>query len=63
MGQKVKRVTVIGAGHGGKAMAAEMASRGLNVTLYNRSSLRIEIIQMRGGIQLKTEDGLSLIHI
>jgi opine dehydrogenase len=50
-------VTVIGAGNGGKAMAAEMASRGFQVTLFNRSYERIEVIDMRGGIELKTEVG------
>ncbi len=51
-----QKITVIGAGHGGKAMAAEMASRGLPVTLFNRTPSRIEVIKMRGGIELHTED-------
>ncbi len=51
------KVTVIGAGHGGKAMAADLANRGHQVTLYNRTYSKIEVIDMRGGIQLKTEDG------
>jgi opine dehydrogenase len=51
------KITVIGAGHGGKAMAAEMASRGFDVTLYNRTYSNIEVIDMRGGIELVTEDG------
>lgn len=56
MNQQAIRVTVIGAGHGGKAMAAEMASRGHQVTLYNRSYDKIEVIGVRGGIELQTED-------
>ncbi len=49
-------ITVIGAGHGGKAMAAELASRGFPVTLYNRTYAHIETIALRGGIELMTED-------
>lgn len=60
MAKKIERITVIGAGHGGKAMAAEMASRGFLVTLYNRTFANIEVIALRGGIQLKTEDGRDL---
>lgn len=51
------KVTVIGAGHGGKAMAAEIASRGFPVKLYNRTYSHIEMIALRGGIELQTEDG------
>lgn len=50
-------ITVIGAGHGGKAMAAEMAARGFKVTLYNRTYQNVEVIAMRRGIELITEDG------
>ncbi|HOT91464.1 MAG TPA: NAD/NADP octopine/nopaline dehydrogenase family protein [Anaerolineae bacterium] len=58
---KVTRVAVLGAGHGGKAMAAEMASRGFEVTLYNRTYARIEGVEMRGAIELETEDGRNII--
>lgn len=51
------RITVIGAGHGGKAMSAELASRGFAVTLYNRTYANIEVIATRGGLELITEDG------
>ena len=50
-------ITVIGAGHGGKAMSAEMAARGFPVTLYNRTFEHIEVIKLRGGIELITEEG------
>lgn len=53
-------ITVIGAGHGGKAMAAEMATRGFQVTLYNRTFANVEVIKLRGGIELITEDGREL---
>lgn len=57
MDRQLKNITVIGAGHGGKSMAAEMASRGFAVTLYNRTADHIEVIEMRGGINLRTEEG------
>ena len=47
MNQESLRITVIGAGHGGQAMAAEMAARGFAVTLYNRTYERIEVVDLR----------------
>lgn len=49
--------TVIGAGHGGKAMAAHLALMGFPVTLYNRTPDHIMAIQQRGGIELESYDG------
>ncbi len=46
------RYTVIGAGHGGKAMAAHLALMGFAVTLYNRSPEHVAAIKTRGGITL-----------
>jgi opine dehydrogenase len=51
------QITVIGAGHGGKAMTADLAARGFGVRLFNRSQKNIEEIAMRGGIELTLEDG------
>jgi len=51
------RYTVIGAGHGGKAMAADLAARGFAVSLYNRTPERINEIALRGEIELEYEDG------
>jgi opine dehydrogenase len=48
---------VLGAGHGGKAMAADLAVRGFPVHLFNRTFERVEAIKARGGIELETEDG------
>jgi len=48
--------TVIGAGHGGKAMAAHLALMGFKVTLYNRTFSHVEIIHKRGGIDLESYD-------
>jgi len=50
------RYTVIGAGNGGKAMAAHLAIMGFEVTLYNRTFENIAAIQARGGITLESED-------
>ena len=49
------RYLVIGAGHGGKAMAAHLAVMGYEVTLYNRSPDKIAAIETRGGIMLESE--------
>jgi opine dehydrogenase len=49
--------TVIGAGHGGKAMAAHLALMGFPVTLYNRTAENIAAIRARGGIELESYDG------
>jgi len=57
MTQDTLHITVIGAGHGGKSMAAEMAMRGFPVTLYNRTEANIEAIRLRQGIEITTEDG------
>ncbi len=51
------RIAVIGAGHGGKAMAADLAARGFAVRLYNRTYKNIEAIIARGGLEVTLEDG------
>lgn len=52
-----KKFTVIGAGNGGKAMSAHLAIMGQDVTLYNRSFIHIEVIALRGGIDLESPPG------
>lgn len=54
---KSTHYTVIGAGHGGKAMAAHLALMGYPVTLYNRTFDRISAIKQRKGIELESYDG------
>jgi opine dehydrogenase len=49
---------VLGAGHGGKALAADLSGRGFEVRLFNRTFEHVQTIKMRGGIELETEDGL-----
>jgi len=56
---KPMKYTVIGAGNGGKAMAAHMALMGKEVTLYNRTYANIEVIAERGGIDLDNPGGLD----
>jgi opine dehydrogenase len=55
--QEMLQITIIGAGHGGKAMAADLAIRGFAVRLYNRTYHNIEVIAARHGIELTLEDG------
>jgi opine dehydrogenase len=54
---KATRYTVIGAGHGGKAMAAHLALMDFHVTLYNRTSAHVTAIGARGGIDVESYDG------
>ena len=56
MSKEIK-YTVIGAGHGGKAMAAHLALIGFPVTLYNRTPENVAVIKARGGIELGSYDG------
>jgi len=49
--------TVIGAGHGGKAMAAHLALMGFPVTLYNRTPENVAAIKARSGIELGSYEG------
>jgi opine dehydrogenase len=58
--------TIIGAGHGGKAMAAHLALMGFRVTLFNRTFEHIEVIKKRGGIELESDEegahGFGRLH-
>lgn len=56
MTNKIK-FTIIGAGNGGKAMAAHLAIRGYPVALYNRTFEHIAMIERRGGIELDSYEG------
>lgn len=46
---------VLGAGHGGMAMAAHLAITGCKVNLFNRTEERIRPVQARGGIDVTGE--------
>jgi opine dehydrogenase len=51
------RYTIVGAGHGGKAMAAHLALLGFPVTLFNRTPENVMAIKKRGGIELESGEG------
>lgn len=51
------RFTVIGAGHGGKAMAAHLGLMGFQTNLYNRTMEHIAAIKELGGIDLVGYEG------
>ena len=55
--KKSPRYLVIGAGHGGKAMAAHLALMDFPVTLYNRTADHVAAIKIRGGIELESYEG------
>ena len=52
MSNEKPRFCVMGAGHGGTAMAAHLALKGFQVNLYNRSEERLIPIKERGNIEL-----------
>lgn len=52
-----EKFTVLGAGHGGKGMAAHLALMGADVALWNRTFDHIAVIKKRGGIELDGPEG------
>ena len=54
---KETRFAVIGAGHGGKAMAGHLALMGHRVALYNRTADNVAAIKRRGGIEIESYAG------
>jgi opine dehydrogenase len=57
---KKPKFCVLGAGHGGTAMAAHLAHMGFAVSIFNRSQERITPIQLTGGIELLSAADESL---
>jgi opine dehydrogenase len=51
------KITVVGAGHGGKAMAAHLALMDFPTALYNRTPDHIAAIKELGGVYLESYDG------
>ena len=51
--RKGPRFAVLGAGHGGLAMAGHLARMGFPVNLWNRSEARVEHLRLRGAIELE----------
>lgn len=55
---------VLGAGHGGMAMAGHLALMGFTVNLYNRTDERIWAVQQRGGVELQGEvEGFGRLNV
>lgn len=54
---KKTRYTVMGAGNGGKTMAAHLALMGFPVVLFNRTPENVFAIKARGGIELASRNG------
>ncbi len=54
---EITRYAIIGAGHGGKVMAAHLALMGLTVSLYNRTPENVAAIRTRRGIDLDSFEG------
>ena len=50
------KIAVLGAGHGGLAMAGHLALKGFPVHLYNRSEKRIWGVISTGGIEMVGEE-------
>ncbi len=50
--QEKVAVAILGAGHGGLALAGYLARKGHKVTLWNRSSSRVEAVAALGGLYL-----------
>ena len=69
MEKEKPRFCVMGAGHGGTAMAAHLALKGFEVNLYNRSEERLIPVKQRGNIELlapgldDVEGGLAPIKL
>jgi len=51
------KFAVLGAGHGGLAMAGHLGLMGFEVRLFNRSPNRLEPVRRRGAIELIAHDG------
>ena len=59
----VRSVAVLGAGNGGCAAAADLAMRGFDVRLFNRTRARIEPIVERGGLELSGGAGEGFVEL
>ncbi len=59
----IQRIAVLGAGNGGCAAAADLAGRGFEVRLYNRSRERLEPLLQRGGLERHGEAGEGFVEL
>lgn len=58
-----ERATIIGAGSGGCAAAADLTLQGFDVTLYNRSPERVAVLQDQGGVHLKDPEDQGIVPV
>ena len=59
----VRSIAVLGAGNGGCAAAADLAARGFDVRLYNRSRARLEPLIERGGLERHGAAGDGFVEL
>lgn len=58
------RFAILGAGHGGLAMAGHLAYLGFQVSLYNRTEERLAPVKVSGGITLNgVVEGFGALHL
>ncbi|HEY3421138.1 MAG TPA: NAD/NADP octopine/nopaline dehydrogenase family protein [Methanomassiliicoccales archaeon] len=58
-----RKIAVLGAGHGGLAMAGHLAIMGFETTIWNRSKEKIDCIVDRGGIEVEgVLNGFGKVH-
>ena len=63
-GDSMPTFCVLGAGHGGLAMAAHLALTGCKVNLFNRTDAHIEFVRARGGIDADGEvNGFASLNV
>ncbi|HLF05975.1 MAG TPA: NAD/NADP octopine/nopaline dehydrogenase family protein, partial [Thermoplasmata archaeon] len=63
-GARKPKFCVIGAGHGGLAMAGHLAILGHDVNLWNRSEQRVEAIIQRGSVDIEgTVEGSGILRM
>ncbi|MCE5199528.1 MAG: NAD/NADP octopine/nopaline dehydrogenase family protein [Armatimonadota bacterium] len=58
----VTKFAVLGAGHGGTAMAGHLSLMGFDVSLYNRGPERLRPIQAAGGVEIIAECSDRIPH-
>lgn len=56
------KFAVLGAGHGGTAMAGHLSLMGFDVSLYNRGENRLQSMKAAGGIEIITDLHDSIPH-
>ncbi len=59
----VRSVAILGAGNGGCAAAADLAARGFDVRLYNRSLERLKPLIERGGLEWNGPAGEGFVEL